>query len=249
MSELEKNNDWIKAGFIASQTLQFGKELIKKNKSVLEICQACDNKIRELGGTPAFPTQVSCDDVAAHFCPDKKNDFNLNEHLVSLDVGACYNGAIGDNALTIDLSGKYKDLVKASREALNNASKILQIGTPIGQVGKVIQETIESYGYSPIKNLSGHGLGRYNIHTKPSMPNYDTHDGSVLQKGMTIAIEPFATNGQGEIYQSSNATIFMLAKRKPVRSIFARQILQEVDKLKGLPFTTRWLIEDRKSVV
>lgn len=239
----EEYNDWIKAGYIAAQTLKFGKSLIKKGISVLEICDACDKKIYELGGIPAFPSQLSADDVAAHFCPTKESDFILDDHIVSLDVGASYNGAIGDNALSVDLSGNHTELVKASREALNNVKKIIQIGSSLGEIGKTIQETIESYGFSPVRNLSGHGLGRFNIHTHPSIPNYNTHDTTELKKGMTIAIEPFATTGRGEIFQTSNPTIFMIANKKPVRSTFTRQILKEIEKRNGMPFTTRWLTD------
>ena len=120
----EKYEDWITAGNISAQTLKYGKSLIKKDMSVLEICQLCDKKIFELGGVLAFPTQISCNDVAAHFCPTKSSDLNLKDEVVSIDVGASYNGAIGDNALTVDLSKNYSDLVKASRDALNNVRKI-----------------------------------------------------------------------------------------------------------------------------
>lgn len=248
MDLTERYQDWIKAGEIAAQTLKFGKNLIKKEMSVLEICNKCDEKIIELGGVPAFPSQISCNDIAAHFCPTKESDFCLKDEVISLDVGACFKGAIGDNALSVDLSGKYSELIKASREALNNATKVLQIGTTLSEIGKEIQETINSFGFSPVRNLSGHGLDTYSIHTHPSIPNYNTHDNTELQKGMKIAIEPFATNGKGEIYQSANPTIFMLSHKKSVRSIFARQILKEIENYKGLPFTTRNLIEKFGSV-
>ena len=159
-------DDWIKAGRIAAETLEHGRSLIKKGKTILEVCDECDKKLYELGAIPAFPSQISCDDIAAHFCPEDSDNTPFDEQVVSLDVGSCVNGAIGDNAVTVDLSGKYTDLVKASRDALDSALKIIQIGTTLGEVGKVIQETIQSHGFAPVRNLSGHGLGRYNIHDK-----------------------------------------------------------------------------------
>ena len=233
--------DWIKAGRIAAEVLEHGRLLIKKGATVLDVCDACDKKIYDLGAMPAFPSQISCDDIAAHFCPEEDDKTILDEQVVSLDVGACFNGAIGDNAVTVDLSEKYSDLVKASRDALNAALKVIQIGTPLGEIGKAIHETIQGYGFSPIRNLSGHGLAPYNIHDKPSIPNFDTGDTTELQKGMHIAIEPFATDGKGMIYESSPATVFSLVNKKPIRNPFARQALVEIEKYKGLPFTKRWL--------
>lgn len=233
--------DWIKAGRISAEVLQYGKSLIKKGKSILEICDACDKKIFDLGAIPAFPSQISCNHIAAHFCPDENDKTLFEDQLASLDIGACINGAIGDNAATVDLSGKYSDLVKASQEALEAALKIVGVGVKLSGIGKAIHDVINSYGFSPVRNLSGHGLGVYSIHEKPTIPNFDTGDSAVLEKGMKIAIEPFATSGKGMIYESSPSTLFSLYRKKPVRNTFARQILAEIEKYNGLPFTTRWL--------
>ena len=242
MQEAEPSQeDWIKAGKISSEVLELGRVMIKKGATFLEVCDACDKKIYELGAIPAFPSQISCDDVAAHFCPEDNDTTIFEEQVASLDIAACYNGAIGDNAVTVDLSGKYGDLVKASRDALNQALKVVQIGTSLGEIGRAIHEAIQSYGFSPVKNLSGHGLNVYNIHDKPSIPNFDTGDSTELEKGMHIAIEPFASNGKGMIYESSPATIFSLVNKRPVRNPYSRKLLVEIEKYKGLPFTTRWL--------
>lgn len=235
------HDEWIRAGNIAAQTLAHGKALIKKGNSLLSVADACDAKIRELGAIPAFPSQISCDDIAAHYCPDDTDKTVFDSQLVSLDVGACLNGAIGDNATTVDLSGNYTDLVKASQDALRSAIAIAQIGTSVGEIGKAIQDAIQSHGFSPVRNLSGHGLGVYNIHDTPSIPNISTDDTVELKEGMFIAIEPFASAGKGVIYESSPATIFALTNKKPVRNPFARKILDDIEQFKGLPFTTRWL--------
>jgi len=233
---------WKKAGKIAAQALEYGGGLIKKGATLLEVSDLVEKKIFDLGAKPAFPVQISCDHIAAHYCADPDDATVFEDQVACLDVGVHVDGAIGDNALTVDLSGKYSDLVKASREALNNAIKIIQIGTELREIGKTIQETISSYGFSPIKNLSGHGLDYYDIHTDPTIPNFDTGDDTEIEENMCIAIEPFATNGAGLIYESERANIFMLTNPKPVRSPFAREILQYVgENYKTLPFTTRWL--------
>ncbi|MBW2986211.1 type II methionyl aminopeptidase [Candidatus Woesearchaeota archaeon] len=233
---------WRKAGKIAAEALKYGGGLIKKGASLLEVSDQVEKKIIDLGGQMAFPAQISCNHIAAHYCADPDDKTIFEDQLACLDVGVHIDGAIGDNALTVDLSNKHKELVKASREALNNAIKIIQIGTPLGEIGKTIQETISSHGFSPIKNLSGHGLDYYNIHTKPTIPNFDTGDDTELEKGMVIAVEPFATDGAGMIYESDRANIFALINPKPVRSPFAREILKFViENYQTLPFTTRWL--------
>jgi methionyl aminopeptidase len=234
-------DDWKKAGNIAHESLIYGKSMIRKNAKMIDVCDRVEEKIIELGGRPAFPVQISMDHVAAHYCPSPNDDIIFQEQLCCLDVGVEVNGAIGDNACTVDLSGKYSDLVKASEEALQAATEVLEVGVTLGKIGRSIQDAITSRGFAPIRNLSGHGLGIYGIHTSPSIPNYDTGDNTKLLKGMTIAIEPFATDGKGMIHETNNAEVFMLEHKKPVRNPITRQVLSEIDKFKGLPFTTRWL--------
>jgi len=162
--------DWIKAGEIASEALEYGKDLIKKDKSVLEIVESVEAKIFQLGGKPAFPTNISINEIAAHYSP-VKDDFSIKESdIVKLDVGVHVNGAIGDNALTV---GNNKELIEASREALNEAIKIIQIGTKLREIGRVVDKTISSYGFKSIKNLTGHSIDIYEQHAGLSVPNYD----------------------------------------------------------------------------
>jgi methionyl aminopeptidase len=237
----EIRDNYLKAGKIAAEARDYGKGLIKNGSDILDVADKIEAKIKSLGGGLAFPTQMSCDQIAAHFCPEKKGEIVFDNHLVCLDVGVHVKGYIGDCACSVDLSGKYTDLVKASAEALKEATKILQIGTPITLIGKTIAETIESFGFKPVKNLSGHALAQFNIHDKPSIPNYNSGDSFELKKGMAIAIEPFATNGVGLIQEKGNPSVFTLNGKKSVRVGFVRNIQQELEKFQGLPFTTRWL--------
>jgi len=239
------DSDYIKAGEIAGKARDYGASLIIVGASMVEVADKIESKICELGGNIAFPAQMSINDIAAHQMPMMGQDVIFKEgDLVCLDVGAEYNGAIGDTARTVDLSkeGVHSDLVKASREALNEALKLVRPGVEVREIGKKIHEVITSYGFSPIKNLSGHGVGDYLIHTKPSMPNYDNGDTTKLVEGQTIAIEPFASEGRGMIYESGNPGIFMLKCKKPVRGIFTRKVLKEIEKFNGLPFAPRWLL-------
>jgi methionyl aminopeptidase len=238
---MEKMEDWRKAGRIAAEALEYGKGLIKKGASLLEVSDKIEAKIKQLGGECAFPVQISNDQIAAHYCAEPNDEIIFENQVACLDIGVHINGCIGDTACTVDLSEQNSELVKASEEALKNAIKTVRVGVTLAEIGKVIHDTITSYGFSPIKNLSGHGLSPYNVHDKPSVPNYDTGDKTELTKGQIIAIEPFATNGVGMIYETDKANIFSVIAKKPVRSIITRQVLKEIEKYNGLPFTTRWL--------
>ncbi|MBI3034270.1 type II methionyl aminopeptidase [Candidatus Woesearchaeota archaeon] len=238
---VEELDKWRLAGKISAKALHYGAGLIKKGSTVLEVVESVDKKIIELGAKPSFPSQVSLDDVAAHFCPDSDDRTVLDTQVAKLDVGASVDGFLSDTAATIDLSGNNSELVKASGDALEAAIRIARPGTVLGELGRVIRETISSYGFSPIINLSGHGIGRFKVHTSPTVPNYDNGDSEELFDGQIIAIEPFATSGSGSIYESSNPTVFMEVSKKPVRDSSVRLIFAEIQGYKGLPFTKRWL--------
>ena len=229
------------AGKITAQARDYGAGLIKKNASMLEVLDKVEEKIRELGGKPAFPAQISCNQIAAHFCPEEDDKTIFTNQLVSLDVGVHVDGYLGDTAVTVDLSGKYADLIKAAEEALGNALKILKPGITLGEIGRAIQESIQKYNYAPVRNLSGHGLGRYEIHTKPSIPNFDNGDNTKIKPDMVFAIEPFASTGAGIVQDTGTATVFELRAKKPVRNPITRQVLKEIEAYEGLPFATRWL--------
>ena len=229
------------AGSIAAQSLAFGKELIKKGNKVLDVLDKIEGKVEELGAKPAFPAQISMNEIAAHFCPEENDETTFSDQVVSLDVGVHVDGVIGDNAVTVDLSGEHGDLVKASRDALDAAIEVLGIGVKVADVGKAISQAIESAGFKPVRNLSGHGLGMYNVHMPPTMPNYDTGEPTVLEKGMHIAIEPFASTGAGMVHERGEPSVFALEDRKSVRVGFVRNIQKEIEKFQGLPFTTRWI--------
>ncbi len=240
----ELKQRYIKAGRISAEALEYGKSLIRKGNSLLEAVELIEKKILELGGKMAFPVQISCDHIAAHYCPEWDDTIIFENQLVSIDLGVHVDGAIGDTAYTIDLSGKYSDVVEAAQQALSEALKIVGVGTALGDIGKIIQDTIAGYGFSPVRNLSGHGIDLYNIHTTPTIPNCDTHDKTVLKKGQIVAIEPFATNGLGMIQESGAPSVFMLAKKKPVRNPITREVLRKIETYEGLPFCRRWLFRD-----
>ena len=235
MNSKYKQN-FIQAGALAKEVRAFGKSLIQKGSSYQEVISKIMQKIGELGARPAFPPQIALNHVAAHFLPIPGEDVIFSDQIVKLDVGVCYNGAIGDCAVTVDLSGKYQALVDAAEAALLNAEKSLKIGQPVREIGKIIEETIASYGFTPVKNLSGHGLGEYKIHTSPNIPNYADESRAVIKAGMTFAIEPFATDGVGYIREGGKPAIFGIGAARPLKSDLARSLILKIRTFDGLPF-------------
>ncbi|MFQ5620545.1 MAG: type II methionyl aminopeptidase [Candidatus Nanoarchaeia archaeon] len=235
-------SDWRKAGAIAATALRYGRDMIKPGAKMLEVLDAVEKKIFELGGEIGFPAQMSFGDVAAHDCADPDDDREIPETVVKMDVGVSVNGAIGDNAWTVDLTGEHAHLLKASQNALKVSIETAKVGVEIGKVGKAIQDAMEAEDCIPISNLSGHGIARYKVHTSPSMPNYDNKNPNKLQKGMIVAIEPFSTTGtKGLVRELERANIFMQVGKRPVRSPMTRDILKVIQSYNGLPFTTRYL--------
>ncbi|MBI1968665.1 type II methionyl aminopeptidase [Candidatus Woesearchaeota archaeon] len=234
-------DNYLKAGKITATAREFGQQLIKPGASVREILEKVEAKILELGGQPAFPAQISLNEFAAHCCSDFNDTAILQDQVVKLDVGVHIDGYIADTAVTVDLSEKHGKLLKASQDALENALALVRPGVTLGAIGKAIQETITAAGFSPVRNLSGHGLGLFEIHARPSIPNIDNGNQNVLKEGMVIAIEPFASTGAGVVQESSPATIFSLVNEAGIRDPITRNVLAEIKTYQGLPFAKRWL--------
>ena len=125
--EQEILDNYIKAGKIASQVLEYGCSLVKKGVLVVEIAEKIDNKIEELKGVPAFPVNISINDIAAHWHPQLNDKTVINEEdYVKIDVGVHVDGYIGDTARTVRVAGK-DDLIICSEKMLEKALKMLHV--------------------------------------------------------------------------------------------------------------------------
>jgi len=243
MTPKEKENA-IKAGEIASKVKAYIKPLIKANMPLLEIAEKIEDKIFELGAEPAFPTNLSINDIAAHYTPSH-DDKTLSHGLLKIDFGVHIDGIIADLAFSLDLenSKENKKLISTSENALKKAIEKAKLGIPLGEIGKAVQDEIESNGFSPIINLSGHEMKEYELHAGLTIPNIDNKKTETLKKGL-YAIEPFATTGSGKVYDGKPSGIYVLIDDKNVRSPTAREILNFIDdEYNTLPFCSRWIVK------
>jgi len=241
MKEKEKI---IKAGKIASKAKDFAREIIKPNMPLLEIAEKIEEFIKKKGGEPAFPTNLSINEIAAHYTPSY-NDETLAHGLLKIDLGVHIDGYIADTAFSLDLENNQenKKLIQTAEQALKNAEEIIQTGISTNEIGKEIQRTIISQGLNPIVNLSGHEIERYDLHAGITIPNINDNKTQILHKGL-YAIEPFVTQGNGKVYDSKPSGIYMLLESKNVRSPIAREVLTYIiDEYGSLPFCSRWLVK------
>jgi methionyl aminopeptidase len=235
----------VKAGKIASEAREEAKRFVKPGKSYLEIAEHLEKLMHDKGGEPAFPVNISINDVAAHYTPTKIDDSKIRDSdVVKIDIGVHVDGYIGDTACTIVFDNKHDKLVKASEAALAEAIKLCKPDEKLSAVSETIEETIKSFGFKPISNLTGHGLEEYDLHAEPQIPNVKFSGDYRLKKDQVIAIEPFATDGAGHVKESGNTFIFMLVGKTPVRNNDARTIINFADKFNGMPFAERWIMSN-----
>jgi methionyl aminopeptidase len=239
--ESEQYRKHREAGEILQTVREEAVERIEPGVSHLEIAEHVESRIRELGGEPAFPMNISIDEEAAHATPSADDDETFGEEMINIDIGVHVDGWIADAAITVDYSG-HDELVEASAAALDAAIETVGPGVDTGLLGDVIGRTIEGYGFHPVVNLTGHGLGHWEQHTSPNIPNRKVSQGIELDVGDVIAIEPFATDGGGKVREGSDEEIFALDQEGSVRDRTARQALEQItEQFRTLPFATRWL--------
>lgn len=238
----------IQAGKIAKEVREWIKPQIKKDMPLLEIAEKIEKKIEELGGKPAFPTNLSIDNIAAH-CTPSHDDKTSAHGLLKVDFGVHIDGWVADLAFSLDLenSEENKKLIEASKQALGNATKLLKENlapTTTSEMGRAIQGTIESYGSFPIVNLSGHEMKQYDLHAGITIPNTDDNKNTFLSPG-SYAIEPFSTSGTGKVHDGKPSGIYGLIDEKNPRSPIARKVLKFAkENYKELPFCSRWIKEE-----
>lgn len=231
-----------KAGTIAKQTVAYAKSLIKPDMSLLEIAEKIEAKVYELGGKPAFPVNLSINEIAAHSTPSF-DDPEKARDLLKVDIGVHVNGFVADTAFSIDLSNNQenKKLIEAAESALDSALSTISLNAELREIGNAIEKEIKARGFVPIQNLSGHSISEYDLHAGITIPNYDNSQQKKLSPGV-YAIEPFSTSGLGLVRDGKLSGIYHIEKEGNVRDLFAREVLHFIEEeYQTLPFCSRWI--------
>ncbi|MCX6638988.1 MAG: type I methionyl aminopeptidase [bacterium] len=192
--------------------------LMKEGTAARDIDRKVEDGIRRRGGRPAFKgykgpdnipfpasTCISIDAEVVHGMPGKR--VFKSGQIIGLDIGVEYKGFYGDAARTFligEVSEKVKKLVQVTRESLYEGINQAREGNRLFDISHTIQTWVETRGYSVVRELSGHGIGRH-LHEDPQIPNYGPAGrGPMLRNGMTLAIEPMINLGVKDVYTASD---------------------------------------------
>ena len=231
-----------RAGKLLAEAREQARSLVRPGAALIEIAEAVEGLIVQRGSKPAFPCNVSVNEIAAHYSPPADDDTTLKEgDMVKVDMGAHLDGYIADTAFTV-ATGAGQELVRTVEQALEAAIGAVRPGIDIGEIGRVVEEVAGTAGFKPVRNLTGHGLARWNLHAGLTVPNVREETGQRLKVGDVVALEPFITDGAGYVEDQRRVYIFRYLYDRPVRLRMARVLLRDLKRdYDGLPFAERWL--------
>ncbi len=211
------------AGRIVAKAHKLVAEIIKPGLSTLELDREVQKLIESEGGTPSFlgyrgypaSTCISIDEVIVHGIPDSRKI--KDGDLVKVDIGVYKNGFHGDAArsyLVGNVSREKQRIAEVVREALAEGIKAAKPGARLSDMSSAIQKYAERHGFSVVRDLVGHGVGR-NLHEDPQVPNYgEPGHGPVLKPGMVLAVEPMINAGTYEIETLEDGWTIVTADRE-----------------------------------
>jgi methionyl aminopeptidase len=233
------------SGKILRNTREEMKLFVRENMPIVQVCEKAEKLIREKGGKPAFPCNVSINEVAAHYTSPPNDERRIPEKtIVKVDIGVHVDGYVTDTAFTACFNPEYKSMADAAEHALKVAIANIHPEMATSKIGGIIEKDIKNRGFKPIANLTGHSVGRYLIHAGTSIPNVAQFSLTKVKAGEVYAIEPFVTlpEAVGRVEDGSEIAIFRLVKAKSVKNPYAKQLLKHIeDNFKTLPFAERWL--------
>jgi len=234
--------DLRRAGRIAAAARDAGAARIVPGARLLDVCTFVEAEIRRHGGQLAFPVQSSVNHIAAHYCPGPQDTARYHDgDLAKLDVGVHVNGHVVDTALTVHV-GRTSDhvLIEAARAALEAGLAVAGAGVPVRRVSAAIEAAMHAFGATPMHNLCGHGVGHYDVHCHPPIPNRADDSAHCLPVGAAVAIEPFATDGAGWVSEHGEPQVFRLDPGYACGPD-ASPLLEAIQAFRGLPFARRQL--------
>jgi methionyl aminopeptidase len=198
-----------RAGELVYETLQLVAEQLEPGVTMRELDRIADEHITAKGGYPTskgykgFPAAlcISPNSMVVHGIP---NDYRAEEgDLISVDLGVTLDGLVADSAVTLpvgEISSEAQRLLDVCQEALAAGIEQARPGNRLSDISHAVQLVVEDAGFSVVRSLVGHGVGR-SYHEDPQIPNYGPPGrGPLLQEGMTLAIEPMITAGRPEVY-------------------------------------------------
>ena len=215
---------------IRESSLLVGKTLAEVAKHIapgvqtIKLDKIAEEFIRDHGAVPGFlgyngfpfSLCISINENVVHGFPSARE--LIEGDIVSVDCGVLMNGFYGDSAYTFmvgEVDEKTENLLNRTKESLYLGIEMAIEGNRIGDIGHAIQQYVEGFGYSVVRDLVGHGLGR-NLHEKPEVPNFGRKGkGPMLHEGMVLAIEPMINLGKSKVLQESDGWTFRTADRMP----------------------------------
>jgi methionyl aminopeptidase len=233
------------SGKILRETREEMRSFVRENMPIIQVCEKAEALIREKGGKPAFPCNVSINEITAHYTSPPNDEKRIPEKaIVKVDLGVHVDGYVTDTACTVCFDPEYTAMTHAAEHALKAAIDSIRPEMPVSKIGSVIESVIKNRGFKPIANLTGHSVGRYLIHAGTSIPNVAQFSLTKLKTGGVYAIEPFVTlpEAVGRVEDSATVTIFRLVKAKSAKNPYAKQLLKHIDSsFRTLPFAERWI--------
>ena len=218
----------VEAGQIVARAKARVAEAVQPGSETRELDVIAEREIRQLGAIPSFkgyqasavvpfPASIcaSINEEIVHGIPGKRK--LKDGDIISIDVGAIYEGFHGDSAFTMgvgDIDDTAERLIAVTRESLDLAIAKVRVGARIGDISAAVQAHAEHHGYQVVRQYVGHGIGRA-MHEEPQVPNYGPAGrGPLLRKGMTIAIEPMLNIGDWETARLDDGWTVVTKDRK-----------------------------------
>jgi len=259
--------DYREAAEIHRQVRSYVQKTVRPGQTLTNIAETIENSVRALTGHDGltegdamkagmgFPCGLSLNHCAAHYTPNAGNKMVLQqEDVMKVDFGVHVNGRIVDSAFTMAFEPKYDNLLQAVKEATNAGVREAGIDARVGEIGGIIQETMESfeveidgttYPVKSIRNLTGHNILPYSIHGTKAVPIVKSNDDTKMEEGDVFAIETFGSTGNGYVRDDMETSHY--AKNGDVgkvdlRLASAKSLLNVINKNFGtLPFCRRYL--------
>ena len=232
------------AGRIAAEVRRLGAQRVVRGARLRDVCEQVEDDITRRGGGVAFPVQSSRNDIAAHYCPPPDDETTYEDgDLAKLDIGVHVDGWVVDTAVTVNVGDRPENrpFIQAAEAALAAAIDTARAGIRVREVSAAIERTLESHRLRPMRNLCGHGVGRYVVHSPPPIPNSPEPTDVVLPAHAVVAVEPFATDGHGLVGERGTAEVFRVDPERFDTAGIDPRLAQMLVGFRGLPFARRQL--------